>query len=1127
MRRLSASGNDRHRCVRSLLSSVAISLGAAFCSAAEKPSADYESLIRTDKPVAHWRFSSGDSTATVASTGSAKLPHLQGTGKIELKVAGPRPSEFGLFRDDNNAVDLVGGAYFRLSDPGVKSTLDFDKGDSITLEAWVNVRKMSQGFGYVIGKGRTQNKGFARDNQNYALRLSRAGSGAGITFLFRSAGKDADWHRWTSSGTMGIGDGWHHVAVTYTFGKADSLRGYIDGEAVKGKWDMGGKTDRAPVVDDDELWIGSSMGGSGTSSLNGQIDEVAIYRAALSPERIAARFQFEGKQLPPGPLRQLTQDRVRVEIFERIADKTSWRFRRAEFVEDFELPAFAVFDVPKKYSKDAIRVDRSNPFLIRVWGKVRIPKQTERILLRSRNASRLFVDGTQIVSTGFHSISSSAHGTVFPINTSLAPNIRPVPRGDTEKVAPFEGDGNEHLVLLEMIVGGRGHRPELGETEICTATAKGDFRVLSNTLDTLLTDEAWPRLVAQQRIAVAELNQQNRQMSDRERAADWKARHRLARAQILKTSKMPIHGSIDEYVDAKLAHSDEKPTAAVDDLAFLRRVSLDVVGQIPTETEVAAFLADKNPGRRSRIIDRLLASPEWADHWVGYWQDVLAENPNIIKPTLNNSGPFRWWIHESFQDNKPFDRFATELIMMEGSEYAGGPAGFAIATQNDVPMAAKAHVIGQAFLAIEMKCARCHDAPFHDVMQEDLFALAAMLKRGPQVVPATSSIPGGAAVAESLLVEVTLKPGQSIAPSWGFDDLVPDDVAHSGLAAPQDTRAQLAALVTSPENERFAEVIVNRLWHRYIGRGIAEPVDDWQDADTSHPELLAFLAREFVLNGYDLKHIARLILNSQTYQRVARGRDEIKLDGYLFGSPLVRRMTAEQLVDSLFAASGKDFDAGQMSLDIDGAMKLGTATHLGYPKRAWEFASTANERDRPSLSLPLAQPFVTLMQTFGWRSSRQNPLTIREEAVTALQPAALLNGVLARRLTRISDDSSLLAMAIQSTSTDELIDRIYLRMLTRRPSETERKLFVELLQPGFSERVNQNPAPVTKTPTVRRDQVSWSNHLSPQANEIKTALAEVVQAGDTPTNRLENEWRERFEDAIWVLLNSPEFVFVP
>jgi hypothetical protein len=96
---------------------------------------------------------------------------------------------------------------------------------------------------------------------------------------------------------------------------------------------------------------------------------------------------------------------------------------------------------------------------------------------------------------------------------------------------------------------------------------------------------------------------------------------------------------------------------------------------------------------------------------MGYWQDVLAENPNILNPTLNNTGPFRWWLYESLRDNKPMDFFVTELLRMKGSERLGGPAGFATASQNDVPMAAKGTIIGAAFLGVEMKCARCHDAP--------------------------------------------------------------------------------------------------------------------------------------------------------------------------------------------------------------------------------------------------------------------------------------------------------------------------------------------------------------------------------------------------------------------------------
>src|SRR5207247_4323781 len=120
---------------------------------------------------------------------------------------------------------------------------------------------------------------------------------------------------------------------------------------------------------------------------------------------------------------------------------------------------------------------------------------------------------------------------------------------------------------------------------------------------------------------------------------------------------------------------------------------------------------DKSKNRRAHAIDRLLNDPGWADHWVGYWQDVLAENPGILKPMLNNTGPFRWWIHESLLDNKPFDRFVTELVMMEGSLYYGGPAGFSIASDNDVPMAAKAQTVSQAFLAMPFAFDHCHDTP--------------------------------------------------------------------------------------------------------------------------------------------------------------------------------------------------------------------------------------------------------------------------------------------------------------------------------------------------------------------------------------------------------------------------------
>jgi hypothetical protein len=338
----------------------------------------------------------------------------------------------------------------------------------------------------------------------------------------------------------------------------------------------------------------------------------------------------------------------------------------------------------------------------------------------------------------------------------------------------------------------------------------------------------------------------------------------------------------------------------------------------------------------------------------------------------------------------------------------------------------------------------------------------------------------------------------------------------------------VAALVTSPHNERFAQVIANRLWRRYMGQGLIEPVDDWETAERAHDELLAWLGRELVLHGYDLKHLARLILNSHTYQREAnRDPPRDPLAPYHFAAPLRRRMTAEQIVDSLFLACGKDLNAGELNIDADGARSYTTSLNLGRPTRAWEFTSMSNERDRPSLALPLSQDFVTLMETFGWRPSRQDPLTVRDQTPTVLQPAILNNGVVGRRFTRLSEDSVFTEMALEDQPLERLIERVFLRALTRQPTDAERALFVELLADGYADRrVDVDPSEIC-IQRLRNPGVSWSNHLSPEANELMVELAEKVRQGDPPTKRLKADWRERMEDLLWTVMNTPEFVFVP
>src|SRR5262249_55905732 len=157
-----------------------------------------------------------------------------------------------------------------------------------------------------------------------------------------------------------------------------------------------------------------------------------------------------------------------------------------------------------------------------------------------------------------------------------------------------------------------------------------------------------------------------------------------------------------------------------------------------------------------------------------------------------------------------------------------------------------------------------------------------------------------------------------------------------------------------------------------------------------------YLGRELVRSGYDLKHLARLILNSHAYQR-ATDRTLAQTDP-LFAAPAARRLDAEQIVDSLFAATGKPFRLEEVSLDVDGLRTL------GRPRRSWMLTSPSNERDRPSLSLPRIQAVVDVLQAFGWRGARQEPVSVRDVSPDVLQPAILANGTMGTWLTRLSDD---------------------------------------------------------------------------------------------------------------------------
>ncbi|MEO1996927.1 MAG: DUF1553 domain-containing protein, partial [Planctomycetaceae bacterium] len=669
------------------------------------------------------------------------------------------------------------------------------------------------------------------------------------------------------------------------------------------------------------------------------------------------------------------------------------------------------------------------------------------------------------------------------------------------------------------------YRTECGENCVAIAESGAVFQIVSPTSRFPLTDQGWWEFVESQRRDLDGVDLNNRRSANQGMSAYWTRRHAYARSVLLS----PIGPrSIDQLIANRLEKKPSplgiQPRPVVNDHVFLRRIFIDTVGVPPTVAEARAFLSDESAVRRSLLVERLLADPRWADNWVGYWQDALAENPNLLKPTLNNTGPFRWWIHEALADNKPIDRFATELMLMRGSAWAGGTAGFAIASQNDVPMAAKAHVIGTAFLGVNMKCARCHDAPYHNWKQSDLFQLAAMLERRDLKLPASSTVPTAFFEKQERksLIEVTLRPGAVVPAKWPFDAVAPQ-VPQEVLLSENDTRERLAAQVTT--SRRFAEVIANRLWARVMGAGLVEPVDDWEGNPPSDPDLLAVLADELIRHDYDLKAAARIIFNSRAYQREAI--DAPTEGERWFEGPYLRRMSAEQIVDSAFHVVGQRMRTEALTLDVEGAYPASRFLNFGYPRRSWEFTTMANERDRPSLALPRAQAIADVLKAFGWRNSRPEPVSARDESPNLIQPAVLANGTMGVWLTRLSDNSGLTRMTLHNRSVVDLVDDLFLRLLTREPSSEERQRFVSLLTPGYQDRViPQDEVEPSESPQRFR-YVSWSNHLKPAASSIKMEMQQVARRGPPPTRLLRTAWRERAEDAVWALMNSPEMILIP
>ncbi len=352
---------------------------------------------------------------------------------------------------------------------------------------------------------------------------------------------------------------------------------------------------------------------------------------------------------------------------------------------------------------------------------------------------------------------------------------------------------------------------------------------------------------------------------------------------------------IDEHVFRKLRTLRMNPSELCSDTVFLRRAYLDLLGVVPSAETARAFVANPAPDKRTKLVDALLERGEFADFWALKWADLL----KIEQRQLDYDGMkvFHGWIRESIAQNKPLDQFARELIAARGSTLQNPPANWWRANRDPVT---RAENTARVFLGTQLNCAQCHNHPFERWTQDDYYNWAGLFARldyklsgeKPKDENDQKEFRGDQTVLIKASATVTnARTGEAAEPRF------------LGGESPQVSpeRDELLALADwLPRSPMFARMQVNRVWFHLLGRGLVDPVDDFRASNPpSHPELLDALAKDFAANGYDLRRLIRTIISSRTYQLAAAPNTTNADDELNLSHAMVRRLTAEQLLDSI------------------------------------------------------------------------------------------------------------------------------------------------------------------------------------------------------------------------------------
>jgi len=464
---------------------------------------------------------------------------------------------------------------------------------------------------------------------------------------------------------------------------------------------------------------------------------------------------------------------------------------------------------------------------------------------------------------------------------------------------------------------------------------------------------------------------------------------------------------IDEFIFDKLDRMNIEVSGFCTDSEFIRRAYLDIIGVVPPAEETRRFLEDDSPGKRRRLVDELLRRPEYADFWALKWGDLFA---NSVLTSSDGTAYQQDWLRRAFRENKPYDQFVTEVLTATGSSWKNGAVNYFSRSKEEVVT-----LTGQAFLGLSLECARCHDHPSATWKRDDFLAMTAFFSQ----VSAKGQRPPPTENIKYIVYDQEFRhpeTKQVVKPRFL-------DGTEPVIRPLQDRRQVLADWITSPDNRWFARATVNRFWNQFMGHGLVDPVDDFRATNPpSHAELLDRLAGDFIEHGYDLRHLIRRITSSKAYQLSSAPTPSNREDAINYSRFFLKRLTAEQLMDSIVQVTGIPQD------------------YLGY----YPGARAVN----------LADPGVpsSFLDMYD-RSKRDAAKCERNESVSLRQAMHSLAGDTINEKVKLSSERGVIAERIEQGASDgEIIEHLFLAALSRYPEPREKDYCLTVLGRADSRR---------------------------------------------------------------------------